>query len=430
MFKHLSICAILLCSSFTFAAEKVNITTEQLEQVLNSAQECKTNGCLLVAQDNRIILEKGSGYADIEKNILNTTDSQFAVGSITKQFTAAGLLRCFYDKVQAENPSYTENQLITEVKQLVQKPISYFLEKEDPIWDANPPKWLDRITIHHLLTHTSGLYNYTASEECHSFINNPPSRAKEVVKIFSSKDLSFEPGEQYEYCNTGYFLVGLIIEKESGKSLGNYLKETFFGPLNMKSTFLPSKGNIATLEKEFPNLAKGHFYDLAEKDKAIYVSSYSEDMVYLQGCGALISTVADLYKWNQNLHVNKTVLSDGLLCMMTTPYQQIADGAHYGYGLVILNNAIWHNGMIAGYSAELYYYPQLNVTSVSLNNTTFPFDQISAIFKEAQENTDSNEAMHEYLLKHYPLFFANDYYKECSDIQLFLQEKCASSTPS
>jgi hypothetical protein len=192
----------------------------------------------------------------------------------------------------------------------------------------------------------------------------------------------------------------------------------------MESTFLPSKGNIASLQKEFPQLAKGHCFDLAEKDKAIEISNYSEDMVYLQGCGAILSTVNDLQKCNESLHVSKKVISDGLLAMMTTPHHEIVDGLYYGYGLIIQNNVIWHNAMIVGYRAELYYYPNLKVTSVSLNNLTFSFSGLKEGLKKAQEEEDSEQSINEYLIQHLPVLFDNNYYKESIALQQFLEGQC------
>lgn len=164
---------------------------------------------VIVAQDGQIIYQKGFGYANIEHRVPITPETKFRIGSITKQFTAAAIL-----KLQEEGKLSVEDKL------------SKFI--------PDYPRG-DEVTIHHLLTHTSGIHSYTSKPD---FVKTVTVEIKpdELVDSFKNDKFDFDPGEKQMYNNSGYFLLGYIVEKVSGKSFGDYLEETFFDPLDMKDT--------------------------------------------------------------------------------------------------------------------------------------------------------------------------------------------------
>ena len=192
----------------TFAVED---TASKIDKVLNDLTEREAfTGAVLVARNGEVLLRQGYGLADRERNIPNTPQTKYRLGSITKQFTAMAILM-----LQAQD------------KLNVQDPICRYIS-ECPI------TWQD-ITIHHLLTHTSGIPNLTDFHD-YQATKATPSPPEQTIARFKDKPLGFPPGEQWSYSNSGYIVLGHIIEQASGLSYEAFLQQYIFEPLQMKDT--------------------------------------------------------------------------------------------------------------------------------------------------------------------------------------------------
>ncbi len=295
---------------------------------------------VLVARDENILYKKGFGYADIKNKIPATPDTKFRIGSVTKQFTCAAIL-----KLQ-------ENGLLS-----VDDKLSKFI--------PDFPRG-DEVTIHHLMTHTSGIHSYTGKADFLDKVTKTIS-PDSLIAYFKNDPYDFNPGERYLYNNSGYFLLSYIIGKVSGKPYDIYLKETFFDPLQMKNTGVHYAG--IKLEHE----AKGY-----SKSGSKYDDALNWDMSWAGGAGALYSTVDDLLKWNHALYNGKVLNEKSYQAAITSVV--LKDGKtpplKYGYGLGLNSyrgvETIGHSGGLHGFLTQLVYYPKEKLTVVIFTNTSDP----------------------------------------------------------
>ena len=285
------------------------------------------SGSVLVAKGGKILLCKGYGMADYENDIPNTLQTKFNLASVTKQFTAAAIM-------------------ILQQKGL--------LSVEDPISKYIPgyPHG-DEITIHDLLSHTSGIPEYFNFIGDYSVANMPPS-LNEIIELFKNEPLEFTPGERHEYSNSNYILLSFIIEKVSQKSLAQFMQENIFQQLNMVGTGF----DYDPTDEKF---AVGYVAEDENFNRVDYV-----DMSFAYGDGNLISTVEDLYLWDRALYTEK-LFSKELLNKMFTSIKD-----DYGYGWVVSEafgrKHIWHNGAIDGFHAMISRFVDDDVCIIVLSN--------------------------------------------------------------
>lgn len=305
------------------------------------------NGAVLVADRGKVIMKKGYGLANMEWNVANTPATKFRIGSITKQFTAMLIM-----------------QLVEQGK----------LKLEGKIIDYLPdyPKAAGKkITIHHLLTHTSGLPSYTNFPDFFETMSRDPYTPEALVKKFSGLPLEFEPGSKFSYDNSGYFLLGVIIEKITGKSYAQVLKETILTPLSMNDTGYDLPETILTKR------ASGY-----EKRSEGYVNAPYLDMSLPYASGSMYSTIEDLHRWDQALYTDKLLADSTLKARMFTPFRD-----HYAYGWNVMNVAVGqlkdsllvneHGGGINGFHTMISRIPADKRLIVLLNNTSSaPLDAI------------------------------------------------------
>jgi len=331
---------LLLFVNLTFGQSK----TEQITKLIETYTEYKTfNGSVLVAKNGKVIYKKGFGFANMEWDIPNAPNTKHRLGSITKQFTGMLIL-----------------QLAEEGKIDLQVPITKYLPDY-------PKASGDIITTHHLLTHTSGIPNYTSFPGFFKNDSRDPYTPTEFVKTFSEMDLEFAPGEQFSYSNSAYFLLGALIEKVSGKTYEQMLQEKIFSPLNMKDSGFD---NHATILK---NRATGY-----EKNKGALVNSRYLDMSIPYAAGSLYSTVENLYLWDQALYTNK-LLSKASMDLFFGEHIKAWEG-YYGYGWAVGSgkignteeriDAISHGGGINGFNTLITRSPSDKSLIVLLNNTS------------------------------------------------------------
>lgn len=331
---------LVLISNMSFAQTKV----EQIEELLSTYEEYgKFNGSVLVSDQGKVIYEKGFGMANMEWDIPNQPNTKHRLGSITKQFTAMLIL-----------------QLVAEGKLDLQAPITTYLPDY-------PKASGDIITSHHLLTHTSGIPNYTAFPKFMEDESRKPYTPEEFVKTFADKALDFTPGEKFSYSNSGYFLLGVLVEKLSGKSYEQMLQDKILTPLNMKDTGYDNHGDI------LKNRATGY-----EKSGRDYMNSSYLDMSIPYAAGSMYSTVEDLYKWDQALYTTN-ILPKEYMTMYFKPYIPAFGNVHYAYGWIVgyakigkstdSIYAIEHGGGINGFNTNISRTTSNNSLIVLLNNT-------------------------------------------------------------
>lgn len=316
---------------------------EQIETLLKKYHEYdQFNGSVLVAENGNVIYTKGYGLANFEHDIPNRPDTKFRLASITKQFTAALVL-----------------QLVERGKLELHKPISAYL----PDYDGPAA---DKVTIHHLLTHTSGIPSYTSFPNFFSDLSRDSFTPKEFVKIFKDSTLQYTPGERFSYNNSGYYLLGRIIEEVSGKSYEQMLQENIFSPLGMTNSGFDHHKTV------LKNRASGY-----EREGAKLINAPYLDMSTPYAAGSLYSTVEDLYLWDQALY-GKKLLSEESKKLMFSPHISAGDG-HYGYGWGVGHSplgttkdsvqTISHSGGINGFNTLITRYPESKNFVVMLNNT-------------------------------------------------------------
>lgn len=330
---------LVLISGMSLAQTKV----EQIDELLSTYESYgKFNGSVLVSDQGKVIYKKGFGLANMEWDIPNQPNTKHRLGSITKQFTAMLIL-----------------QLVAEGKLDLKEPITNYL--------PNYPKATgDLITTHHLLTHTSGIPNYTSFPNFMADESRNPYSPEEFVKKFDEKELDFAPGEKFSYSNSGYFLLGVIIEKLSGKTYEQMLQDKIFTPLDMNNT---GYDNHDALLK---NRATGY-----EKQNGKYVNSRYLDMSIPYAAGSLYSTVEDLYKWDQALYTT-SILPKEYMTMYFKPYST-SGNSHYAYGWGVGYDKIGsskdsiytisHGGGINGFNTNISRSTSDKSLVVLLNNT-------------------------------------------------------------
>lgn len=259
--------------------DKISIN---IDNYLNDLSEKeKFSGAILVSIKGKKVISKGYGMANYELDVLNTSKTKFRIGSVTKQFTAVAIMQLF-EKGQLN--------------------LDDTLDKYIPDY----PKG-DKVTIHHLLTHTSGIFNYTNIEGPIENTIRKKHSLETLINEFKYAPYDFEPGEKYSYSNSGYVLLGYIIKKVSNKSYEEYLQENVFNKLLMVDT------GYDDYYKIIKNRASG--YDLKGEEKRM-VNCEFIDMSIPHAAGALYSTVEELYIWNKAL-IGGKIISEELLKKIT-----------------------------------------------------------------------------------------------------------------
>ena len=332
--KKIIVFILCVTSSFILHAQQNDSITQKLNEYLAAANNVnKFNGNVLIVQQEKILLQKSYGYKNFASHSLNDSNTIFQIGSITKQFTSAVIL-----KLQEEGKLSVNDKL--------SKYFSQF-------------KYANEITIENLLTHTSGIYNYTndIGAEDSAIVCNPIDKQL-ALDIMFKHDLDFKPGTKFWYDNSGYYLLGLIIEKVAGKSYEQNVRDIIFTPLQMNHSLFDFKHSPDT------NIATGYqtLNDSIQKE----ASAWRWDSTVSYAAGAIWSTTGDMYKWAQAI-ANKKILSAESWNAMLTPHL-----GKYGYGVYLDslfgNQTISHGGGIPGFISYLCYYPKEDVTIILVNN--------------------------------------------------------------
>ncbi|HEU4633570.1 MAG TPA: serine hydrolase [Flavisolibacter sp.] len=327
------LCGILFHGAFAQGDKRL---TAAFDTVLKAHYPLNGPGVtVLVSRHGKILYKKAMGMANVELQVPMETTHVFRIGSITKQFTAIAIL-----------------QLMEQGKLNLQDEITTFIP-DYPVQGA-------KITVEHLLTHTSGIRDYTS-------IKDSADRSKtdftpaEMIAYFKNQPLRFAPGTRYEYSNSNYFLLGFIIEKITGKTFEQYLEAHFFRPLGMSRSFYDKTATIIR------NRASGYTQVERRLENAATIS-----MTQPYAAGSLLSTVEDLFTWNQAVQSHKLVKKQTLDKAFTRYKLVNGKETSYGYGwrfgFIQESPSIWHGGLINGFRTMALYLPGEEVYVVVLTN--------------------------------------------------------------
>jgi CubicO group peptidase (beta-lactamase class C family) len=323
--RAVALLSLLLASALAFAQEPDIARMDAL--IAARVADKSFMGAVLVARGDEVLLSKGYGFANLEWSIPNTPTTKFRLGSITKQFTAAAILK------------------LAEQGQLA---------LEDPVkkhYPNAPASW-DAITVFQLLTHTSGIPNVTSAPDFAQWKMHP-STPEQTLAHVRDKSLEFTPGARMSYSNSNYVLLGLLVERLSGKSYAEYLRASIFEPLGMNDSGYDVSAVI------LPQRASG--YTAGARANAPYT-----DMTVPHGAGGLYSTTEDLLRWTQGLFGGRLLEAESLEKMIT-PHQ-----SDYAFGVIVNaaggRRSVSHGGGIEGFNTLLAYYPESKVTIAVLGN--------------------------------------------------------------
>ena len=298
------------------------VVSQKLDNYLNALTDAgRFSGAVFVARGNTVLLSKGYGMANYEFSVPNTPGTVLPVGSNTKQFTAAAIM-----KLQEQG------------KLNVTDPVTLYI--------PNATKWKD-IRIYHLLNHTAGVQ----SDGAFSITDPTDLTLPETMQRITSLPLTFEPGSGYTYSNNGYIALSYIIEQASGMSYEDYLKKNIFLPLGMNSTGQDNARDV------FSNRASGY---TTMDGKHIHYDL--QNIHNSWGAGSIHSTTEDMFRWVRAFHTPGTILSNDSTVTMVDN--------HYGIEKGIVKNRTYsgHGGRNFGFTSYTLYYPETGVSIMFLSN--------------------------------------------------------------
>jgi CubicO group peptidase (beta-lactamase class C family) len=337
---HLPVVVIALCAGPAVARGQAEVgkLQKQIDSIVIAAlDEGLTPSYAVGVQiGDDVVVAKGYGLADLENEIPASSETVYRIGSLTKQFTAVSIM------------------------QLVELGV---LRLDDDLASFIPSCSTggQTVTIHQLLTHTGGFGSYTR-QPLFDWKSRLDLTHEEVLELINKEALAFVPGAAQRYSNSGYYLLGMIIEVVSGQSYPEYTEQHLFRPLSMRgSSYCHEKPII-------PHRAEGYTLD-----GSALVNDEPISMFPPGAAGGLCSTVLDLLRWQQALSENRLVTAASLRRMATPTVLSDGSMTPFGYGLVIIDfrghRKIAHRGGISGFSSALAHYPDDDLTIVILANS-------------------------------------------------------------
>jgi CubicO group peptidase (beta-lactamase class C family) len=346
MLKKIASSQFIFCVILAFAICSFNVNAQgkiaKIDKLVQKYVDYKAfNGAVLVAENGKVIFKKGYGYANFEWNISNTTDTKFRLGSMTKQFTSMLIM------------------------QLVQEGKIRLDEKVSEILPGYPKEQGNKITVHNLLTHTSGIPNYTNFPNFGTEVVRNPFSPEKLVELFEEMPLEFDPGSKFSYSNSGYILLGYIIEKVTGEPYEKVLHEKIFNLIGMENSGYDHSSKIIS--------KRAYGYDMLVN--IVRNISYI-DMSVPYSAGALYSTVEDLYKWDQALYTDKLLPKENIKKIFGKYIPAL--GSYYGYGWFVTKmekvkkdsvNVVMHGGSVNGFNTLIERFVDDKNLIVLLNNT-------------------------------------------------------------
>ncbi len=346
--RYLFFVALLSVLSWGASGQPTDRSAE-IDQIFQKFYEYSAfQGAVLVADRGEVVYQRAFGQANREWSVPNTLDTRFNIASLSKQFTAALILR-----------------LADEGRLDLEGSISDYL----PEYRADVGQ---RVTLHHLLTHQSGIPNYTSLPYVWSDSLTQRYTTANLIRRFGSLDLEFEPGTHYRYCNTGYLLLAAIAERVTGESFDTLLTQRVITPLGLQRTGVDDRSTL--VEK------RAFGYERTTQGYRPVVGMYMKNLL---GAGNLYSTVEDLFRWDQAWYTN-ALLSKKDVKALEKPYTE-ADAnwippylSTYGYGVGLTDieltkkksvPMVFHSGHISGFSSFYARFPEDQQAVILLSNT-------------------------------------------------------------
>ena len=362
LLKRIIFLGLVCLSSF-----RSNAQENKIDSLINNLlfQKKLAGAAIAVLKNQKVIFDKNYGYADIEDKKPVTEATSFNIMSVTKCFVAIAVV-----------------QLADKGKMELDAPVKEYL--------SNLPDQYGNVLIYQLLNHSSGVPDYVHEEGYMAHANRTQS-PMEVIQNVINKPLNFKPGEKNEYSNSGYYLLGLAIEKVTGKKLSEYLKENVFEPSGMNDTYLEDTNS----EKNFK--AKGYTNSNGELKSEISLNPSQ-----YWAAGGIVSTKNDLIKWNKNL-MSGIVLPKKEIDQMMQPLK-LGNGtlSEYGLGFELMNSptfkVVGNNGVGLGFNASDLNFLNDGLTVLVLTNTSNSNSSLIAknirdiYVKETGKNTGTSEA--------------------------------------
>ena len=344
--RNIFLSVVILClasPSLVFSQQAAKNLNEKLAAYMESLQrQGEFSGVVLLARDGKVLFARGYGMANLEHDVPNTVDTKFRLGSVTKQFTAAGIM------------------MLQERKKLsVHDSICIYVHECPDAWKF--------ITIHHLLSHTSGIPSFTEFADNDRY-ERLPMQIVDTIARFKDKPLDFPAGERFQYSDSGYLLLGYIIEQASGEKHEDFIRQNIYEPLHMQNSGYDHPWII------LKHRAQGYS---SKGDSLINATCMAMDTPL--GGGSQYSTVGDLLLWDQALYTEKLLSRESLRTIFTPnpgPYPPgwlfSNKGGGYGYGWMIdelFGRKLYHHsGLIYGFSSIIMRYPADKTFVVVLKN--------------------------------------------------------------
>ncbi len=299
------------------------------------------NGVVLVAEKGEVVYSKAIGLANMEWQIPHTLDSKFEIASVSKQFTCTLVL-----------------QLAEEGKIDIDGVINDYLPDY-------PDKQGSKITIRHLMTHSSGIPNFSNFENWYSDLWIKEYEPQEFIKIFNTLDLQFEPGSRFRYSNSGYYLLGLIVEKVAGKPFNQVVKERILVPLGMNNSGCIDINTIV------PMMSSPYEYWQGRHTRSDY-----DSISHYKGTAFIYTTAMDMFIWHQAQIQNKLIAKETTDEMMSRQIG-ITSLVGYGFGLAVGQldiddksvRYVGHEGAVPGFHTIYSWFPETDVFILLINNT-------------------------------------------------------------
>ncbi|HYG09726.1 MAG TPA: serine hydrolase domain-containing protein [Pyrinomonadaceae bacterium] len=296
------------------------------------------SGAVLLAKDGKVLFEKAYGEASKDFNVANRVDTKFNLGSMNKMFTAVAIA-----------------QLAERGKLSFEDPLAKFLP------DFPNKEAAQKIKIKHLLTHTSGLGSYFNRK----FMESSRARFRTVsdmMTLAEGETLAFEPGTKWAYSNTGMLVLGAVIEKVTGQSYFDYVRENIYKPAGMTNT------DAYELDLVTPNLAVGYQKEYGEDGTARYRNNVFQHVIRGGPAGGGYSTVGDLLKFDAALRANKLVGAEYVSQLLSAKPELNSPQYGYGFGVDTKNRIVGHSGGFAGISSNLDMFLDSGYTAIVMSN--------------------------------------------------------------
>ena len=336
MVKLSRLILIVLCTATCFIAAAQSLESDVDKLLLAQYKPGGPGATALIAKNGKVIYRKAFGKANLELNVPMKPENVFELGSITKQFTAVAIL-------------------------MLQEQGKLSLQDDITKYISDYPVHGKKITVHQLLNHTSGIKSYTSIPSFMKMARTDMSPT-ELINSFKNEPMDFDPGEKWSYNNSGYIILGYIIEKVSGKTYADFIEENIFKKVGMSHSLYGSMSKI------IPGRANGY-----QPAKNGYVNADYLSLSLPYAAGSLMSTVDDMFLWSQAIHTNKLITNESKQKAFANTTLNDGKPTYYGYGWmpndINGSSSIEHGGGIFGYTTMGIYVPSDNVYVIILTNS-------------------------------------------------------------